>query len=130
MTDLLGLAAVISALLTPASVMFLAWINNRSVKRVEAKVEVVDEKIADVHQIAEQVDAAVNGKGPGEPSISQDVTAIKHKQEADSPTPTTVAPVIEPLVPMVTSLAASVAEVVEMIRELRERPGRDMTTTS
>lgn len=69
---------VISAVLTPTSVIFLAWLNNRNTKEVKA---VADETLV----TATAINHAVNGKNPGESSISQDVTTIKEKQETDTP---------------------------------------------
>lgn len=91
-SDYTGLALVISAFLTPVSVMFGIWVNNRSVKRVDAKVDTVDTKVDTVHAIATLVDLAVNGKEPGETTLSEDmtqakddITTIKDKQELDAP---------------------------------------------
>lgn len=70
-TDWVG---IIGAVLTPFSVIILAYfsmVTSRQVKATHAKVV--------------QVDEAVNGKLPGITSISEDVAIIKDKQELDNP---------------------------------------------
>lgn len=73
---------LITAVLAPLSVMVLAYftyLTQRKVKEVHQVAEATLEK-------ATATEHAVNGKDPGETSISQDVTTIKDKQEMDSPT--------------------------------------------
>lgn len=73
---------LISSVLVPVSVMvigYLTYLTQRKVKEVHAVAEATLEK-------ATLTEHAVNGKSPGESSISQDVTTIKDKQEMDSPT--------------------------------------------
>lgn len=76
--DLTGLALVIGAVLTPLSVMYLAWLNNRNVKGVKA---VADETLATTTLI----NHAVNGKDPRMSTLSEDVITIRDKQETDMP---------------------------------------------
>lgn len=77
-SDLTGLALVISAVLTPLSVMFLAWLNNRNSKGVKAVAE-------ETLQTATLINHAVNGKDPRESTLSEDVITIRDKQETDLP---------------------------------------------
>lgn len=75
-------AEVITAILTPISIVILAYITyltNRQAKKNHAVTE-------EVLVVATSTEHAVNGKAPGEASISQDVATIKDKQELDSPT--------------------------------------------
>lgn len=75
-------AEVITAILGPISLVILAWITyltNRQAKKNHALTE-------EVLGVATTIDHAVNGKAPGEASLSQDVTTIKDKQELDNPT--------------------------------------------
>lgn len=105
MSDLTGLALVISAILTPASVVFLAWLNNRSVKRVEEKVESVD-------QTATLINHAVNGRDPRQTTLSEDVITIRDKQESDAPSPKPP-PKEEAVLPLLRDVHSKLSELLE-----------------
>lgn len=49
------------------------------------KVEIATERVQAVAVVVNAVDRAVNGKGPGKSTISEDVSDIKAKQERDAP---------------------------------------------
>lgn len=102
-TNLIGLAAVLTALLTPLSVVAVGWINSRKIDRVQAIATETLEKTA-------AVDAAVNGKRPGVPTISQDVSAIRDKQEIDNPTVKDQSEA-DAVLPILKELAAAVATI-------------------
>lgn len=78
MTDYTGFALVVTSIMGPLVAILTLLINNRTVKKVH---DVAKETL----EVASQVDRAVNGKAPGEASLSEDVTTIKDKQEADNP---------------------------------------------
>ena len=69
---------VIGAFMTPITVMFLAWLQYTK----SARIEKVTTQTRD---IAVEVDRAVNGRVPRTSTISDDVSTIMAKQEADSP---------------------------------------------
>lgn len=106
--DYAGLALLITAILTPASVIFLAWLNNRNSKNVKA---VADETL----QTANLINHAVNGKIPGDTTLSEDVTTIKEKQEVDMPSAPPVPTNGEAVLPLLR-------EVIARLDKLAEQP--------
>lgn len=74
--DFTGLASVITAFLTPISVIVLAYFAARKINKVEEKV---DANTVVTHAI----NHAVNGRDPGEDTISEEVAAIRTEQLGD-----------------------------------------------
>lgn len=104
-------ADVITAILTPISLCVLAYITyltNRQLKKNHAKTE-------EVLVVASQVDRAVNGKAPGEASLSQDVTTIKDKQEFDNPTVVADTGNGRAVIPLIERLTARVEELANKL---------------
>ena len=77
MRDYAGLAALVGAFMTPLTVVAVALLTNRSVRRVG----VVG---AEALRVVREVDRAVNGKSPRETTISEDVMTVKAKQEREA----------------------------------------------
>lgn len=119
-TDWTGIALVVSAVLTPLSVAFLAWLNNKNSKKVIGQAE-------DTHQVVLAVDAAVNGKAPGETTLSEDVTTIMEKQELDLPSGDSESPMVEggngrlALVPMIRYLTKTTEELKATIESQQQK---------
>lgn len=88
---------LITAILMPTSVMVLGYFTY-----------LTQRKVKEVHEVVKAVDHAVNGKSPGESSISQDVTTIKEKQESDNPSTEPEPNGHRALVPMVEKLTTLV----------------------
>lgn len=84
-TDYSGLAAFATAVLTPLSVVLLAWFTHRKVAAVSVKVDNVAATADATLVKATSTDHAVNGKAPGAPTISEGVDTILEKQERDAP---------------------------------------------
>lgn len=93
-TDYTGIALIVTPVMAALVTIVTLLVNNRSVKKVDAKVEKMGEVADETLHTATLIHHGVNGKAPGEPSLSEDVTTIKEKQEADSPTVAGVVPVV------------------------------------
>lgn len=80
--DSLGIAAIITALLTPISLVVLAWLQIQAKATGEAALVVSEATL----EVAHEVNHAVNGKDPRDTTLSEDVITIRDKQELDLPT--------------------------------------------
>lgn len=100
-SDYAGIATIIAAILTPLSVVVLAWLTNRKVGHVGVAVERVE-------QVVGLVNHAVNGKDPRDTTLSEDVIRVRDKQERDMPSLQPADP--EALLPLVKQLVTQVAE--------------------
>lgn len=109
--DYTGLASVITAFLTPISVIVLAYFAARKINKVEEKVDANT-------VITQAIDDAVNGKAPGEATISEEVTAI-HAEQVGTAKPAegngearaiALLPMVKDLVLQVAALRASLPD--------------------
>lgn len=115
--DYTGLALVVTAIMGPIVAIVTLYFNNRTTKKVH---EVAKQTLA----VATQVDSAVNGKNPGQSSISEDVTTIMEKQELDVPSLP-----VEPedgngrlaLVPMIRYLTQSMEELKASVESQQKK---------
>ena len=111
MSDLSGLALVITSILTPISVVAVGWFTNRKVGQVASTAE---ETLVQ----ARAVNHAVNGKDPRETTLSEDVIKIRDKQETDQPSAKTPG-----LVPRFDLFEKLLEQLAEGMKELREANG-------
>lgn len=74
----MDVTAIVQTVVPTAGLIVIAWMGKR-------KIDEVREPLAAVHEKVAAIDRAVNGKKPGESTISENVDTILAKQEKDQP---------------------------------------------
>ncbi len=105
-----GDPAGIALILTPVSVVAVAVINVWNGRRVGQMHGDVKEGL----RVGRQIDAAVNGKGPGEQTIAQDVKTVLDKQEVDMPSAPAGGAVLPQMAEIRAELVALRSDVAEI----------------